>query len=67
MVSSLSKKWSQIVRLFPSNFSTAEELFPIVNHVINDIEKCGLFVEVLVTGNYSLNVRLLKYYVYVCW
>ena len=52
MISSLSKKWSQVVRLLPSNFSTAEELYPMVNSVINDIEKCDLFVEVLVTDNY---------------
>ena len=60
MVSSLSKKWSQVVRLFPSNFSTAEELYPIVKSVILDIEKCNLFVELLVTDNYSLHVRLFK-------
>ena len=60
MVSSLSKKWSQVVRLFPSNFSTAEELYPIVKSVILDIEKCNLLVELLVTDNYSLNVRLFK-------
>ena len=62
MISSLFKKWSQVVKLFPSNFSTAEELYPIVNSVINDIEECGIFVEVLVTDNYSLNVRLFKMY-----
>ena len=62
MISSLSKKWSQVVRLLPSNFSTAEELYPMVNSVINDIEKCDIFVEVLVTDNYPLNVRLFKLY-----
>ena len=34
----------------------------MVNSVINDIEKCDLFVEVLVTDNYPLNVRLFKLY-----
>ena len=58
MISCLSKKWSQVVRLLPSNFSTAEKLYPMVNSVINDIEKCDLFVEVLVTDNYPLNVLL---------
>ena len=62
MISSLCKKWYQVVKLFPSNISTAEELYSIVNSVINDIEKCGMFVEVLVTDNYSLNVRLFKLY-----
>ena len=62
MISSLFKKWSQVVKLFPSNFSTAEELYPIVNSVINVIEECGIIVEVLVTDNYSLNVRLFKMY-----
>ena len=62
MISSLSKKRSQIVSLFLSNYSTAEELFLIVNHAINDIEKCGLFVEVHVTDNYPPNVCLLKLY-----
>ena len=62
MISSLCKKWSQVVKLFPSNISTAEELYPIANSVINDIENCGMFVEVLVTDNYSLNVRLFKLY-----
>ena len=62
MISSISKKWSQVVKLLPSYFSTAEELFPMVNSVINDIEKCDLFVEVLVTDNYPMNVRLFKLY-----
>ena len=60
MVSSLFKKWSQVVRLIPSNFSTAEDLYPFVKYVIMDIERCGLFVEVLITDNHPLNVRLFK-------
>ena len=48
------------MRLFPSNLSTAEELYPIVKSVILDIKKCNLFAELLVTDNYSLNVRLFK-------
>ena len=60
MVSSLFKKWSQVVRLITSNFSTAEDLYPFVKYVIMDIERCGLFVEVLITDNHTLNIRLFK-------
>ena len=43
MISSLSKKWPQIVRIFPVSFSTAEELSQS-SIQIRDIEKCDLFV-----------------------
>ena len=45
MVSSLSKKWSTIVRLLPCSNSSASELFPIIKMVIEDIERCGLYVK----------------------
>ena len=60
MVSSLFKKWSQVVRIIPSNFSTAEDIYQFVKYVIMDIERCGLLVEVLITDNHPLNVCLFK-------
>ena len=33
---------------------------PVVKYVIMDIERCGLFVEVLITDNHPLNVLLFK-------
>ena len=60
MVSSLSKKWSTIVRLLPCSNSSAAELFPIIKMVIEDIERCGLYVQVLCSDNYSMNVSIFK-------
>ena len=60
MVSSLSKKWSTIVRLLPCSNSSAAELFPIIKMVIEDIERCGLYVQVLCTDNYPMNVSIFK-------
>ena len=60
MVSSLSAKFSTIVRLIPLGSSSAESLYPIVRSTIYDIEACGLFVEAVCTDNYPLNVRLYK-------
>ena len=60
MVSSLSKKWSTIVRLLPCSNSSASELFPIIKMVIEDIERCGLYVQVLCTDNYPMNVSIFK-------
>ena len=51
MVSSLSKKWSTIVRLLPCSNSSAAELFPIIKMVIEDIERCGLYVQVFSPTN----------------
>ena len=48
------------MRLCPSHFSTAEELYPFVRSVILDIERCGLFIEVLIADNFPMNVRLFK-------
>ena len=60
MVSSLSKRWSTIVRLLPCSNSSAAELFPIIKIVIEDIERCGLYVQVLCTDNYPMNVSIFK-------
>ena len=60
MVSSLSIKFSTIVRLIPLGSSNAELIYPIVKSTICDIEDCGLFVEAVCTDNYPLNVRLYK-------
>ena len=62
MVSSLSARFSTIVRLIPLGSSSAESLFPIVKSTICDIEACGLFVEAVCTDNYPLNVRLYKFF-----
>ena len=60
MVSSLSKKWSTIVRLLPCSNSSATELFPTIVNVIQDVENCGLFVRVICTDNYPMNVNIFK-------
>ena len=60
MVSSLHKKWSTIVRLFPLSSTNASELFLTIKSVIGDIEKCGLFVQVLCSDNYPQNVNIFK-------
>ena len=60
MVSSLYKKWSCIVRLLPCASVTAEKLFNIIKSCILDVEECGLFVHVISTDNYPLNVKLFK-------
>ena len=58
MVSSLSARFSTIVRLIPLGSSSAESLYPIVKSTICDIEACGLFVKAVCIDNYPLNVRL---------
>ncbi|KAI6651128.1 Transposable element P transposase [Oopsacas minuta] len=60
MISSLSKRWSSIVRLLPCSSSSAEVLFPIIKDVIRDVEACGLSVHVLCTDNYPMNVNIFK-------
>ena len=45
MVSSLSSRFSTIVRLIPLGSYSADGLYPIVKSVISDIEDCGLIVE----------------------
>ena len=60
MVSSLYKKWSCIVRLLPCASVTAEKLFNTIKSCIHDVEACGLFVEIICTDNYPLNVKLFK-------
>lgn len=60
MVSSLFKKWSCIVRLLPCASVTAEKLFETIKSCIVDVEHCGLFVQILSTDNYPLNVKLFK-------
>ena len=53
MVSSLSTKFSSIVRLIPLGSSSAETLYPIVKSTICDYEA-------VCTDNYPPNVRLYK-------
>ena len=60
MVSSLYKKWSCIVRLLLCASVTAEKLFNTIKSCIHDVEECGLFVEIISTDNYPLNVKLFK-------
>ena len=60
MVSSLYKKWSCIVRLLPGGSLTAEKLLNTIKSCIHDVEECGLFVEIISTDNYPLNVKLFK-------
>ena len=60
MMSSLYKKWSCIVRLLPCASVTAEKLFDTIKSCIYDVEKCGLFVEIISTDNYPLNVKFFK-------
>ena len=60
MVSSLHKKWSTIVRLVPLSSTKASNLHLIITSVIDDIEKCGLFVQVLCSDNYPQNVNIFK-------
>ena len=64
MVSSLYKKWSSIVRLFPCASATAENLFETIKSCIRDVEQCGLFVQIISTDNYPLNVKLFKLFPY---
>ena len=60
MVSSLSKKWCSVVHLLPLVNPKASDLLPITVQVIRDIEQLGLFVDVIVSDNYLLNVNLFK-------
>ena len=62
MVSSLSARFSTIVRLIPLGSSSAESLYPIVTSTICDKEGCGLFVEAVSTDNCPLNVRSYKFF-----
>ena len=39
---------------------SAEKLFDIIKSCIRDVEECGLFVHVISTDNYPLNVKLFK-------
>ena len=62
LVTSLSKKWSSVVRLLPLSNPKASDLLPITLQVIKDIEQVDLFVDVIVSDNYplKLNVNLFK-------
>ena len=60
MASSLHKKWSCIVRLLPCASISAEDIFSVLQSCIEDIELCGLLVQVISTDNYPLNVKLFK-------
>ena len=60
MVSSLHKKWSTIVSLVPLSSTKASNLHLIITSVIDDIEKCGLFVQVLCSDNYPQDVNIFK-------
>ena len=39
---------------------SAEEIFSVIQSCIEDIELCGLLVQVISTDNYHLNVKLFK-------
>ena len=56
----LSKKWSTVVGLLPLANPKASDLLPITDKVIRDIERCGFFVDVIVSDINSLNVHLFK-------
>ena len=58
MVSSLYEQWPTIIRLLPLVTSSAAHLLPIVKSVIHDVERCNLFVQVISTDAYPLNVNL---------
>ena len=60
MVSSLLKEWSSVVRLLPLSNPKASDLLSITLQVIKDIEQVDLFVDVIVSDNYPLNVNLFK-------
>ena len=60
MVSSLCKKWSCVVRLLPCASVSAEKLFETIKSCICDVEDRGLFVQIISTDNYPLNVKLFK-------
>ena len=60
MVSSLSKKWSTIFRLLPCSNTSARDILPVIKQVIEDIERCGLYVKVVCTDNYPMNVNIFK-------
>ena len=53
------QSFDQFVRV-ESTLAINSDLSVSVKSVILDIEQCNLFVELLVTDNYSLNVRLFK-------
>ena len=56
-----SEKWSTIVRLLPCASLSVETIFPIsITSCVEDIERCGLFIDIISTDNYSLNVKLFK-------
>ena len=58
MVSSLQKKWSSLVRLLPCASLSAENIFSVILSCVEDIERCGFFVDIISTDNYPLNVKL---------
>ena len=60
MVTSLCKKWSTVVRLLPIANPKASDLLPITQQIIRDVEHCDLFVDVIISDNYPLNVHLFK-------
>ena len=45
---------------FPLGSSSAQQLFPTIKFVINDIKQCNLSVQVISTDAYPLNVNLFK-------
>ncbi|KAI6647402.1 hypothetical protein LOD99_12398 [Oopsacas minuta] len=60
IVSILFKKWSCIVGLFTCAPVSAKKLFDTIISCIRNVEHCGLFVEIISTDNYPLNVKLFK-------
>ena len=56
----LHKKWSTIVRLFPLSSTNASDLHLAIKAVVCEIEKCGLFVQVMCSDNYPQNVNIFK-------
>ena len=56
MGTSLFKKWSTVVRLLPLANLKSSDFLPIVHQVIRDIKHYGLFVDVIFSDNYPLNL-----------
>ena len=46
----------------PCSSTSVSELQPLILILIFDIENCGLFVHVICTDNYPLNVSLSNYF-----
>ena len=65
MVSNLFKKWSCVVRLLPCASSQVRNCLTPLS-CIRDVEDCGLYVQIISTDNYPLNVKLFKSFSHTC-